>query len=76
MSALEQCSKLLTSNTEFEVNFSAIARCDSASLAFLTALLRMGKAKTIRFRFSHLPTQMLQIGKVSGLENILPLAER
>ncbi len=75
MSALEQCCKLLVPRTHMDIDFSAITRCDSASVAFLTALLREGKGKEVQLRFSHLPEQMLQISRVSGLENILPLAE-
>lgn len=75
MSALSTCSKLLPSKAKIEVDFSGIKKCDSASLAFLTALLREGKAKETQLLFTHLPVQMLQIGRVSGLEHILPLAE-
>ncbi|MBS0286206.1 MAG: STAS domain-containing protein [Proteobacteria bacterium] len=75
MSALAQCQKLLPRGKEIEVNLSAVIRCDSASLAFLTALIRESNAKQSKLRFTNLPKQMLQIGRVSGLDSILPLAE-
>ncbi len=75
MSALERCNVLLPSNRDIQVDLSAISRCDSASLAFLTALLREGKTKKLNIRFINMPNQMLQIGMVSGLDHILPLAE-
>ena len=75
MPALERCKMFLPSNQDIEVDLSAIGRCDSASLALLTALLREAKTKKLNMRFTHIPKQMLQIGRVSGLDNILPLAE-
>ncbi len=75
MSALAQSIKLLARDSHYKVNLSAVGRCDSASLAFLTALMREGKSKGTQLQFNHLPMQMLQIGKVSGLIDILPIAE-
>lgn len=74
MSALQQCTNLLTKK-ELHIDFSQVKRCDSASVAFLTALLREGKQKQIDLHFQHLPEQMLQIARVSGLESILPVTE-
>lgn len=76
MLALEKSMAVLPSNCQINVNLSGVSRCDSASLAFLTALIREGKKKNTQFQFSHMPGQMLQISWVSGLDDVLPIVQR
>jgi phospholipid transport system transporter-binding protein len=76
MFALAKSETLMPSNKAIDVNLQAVSRCDSASLAFLTALMRLSQSKRTRLNFIHVPSQMLQIGRVSGLDNLLPIAQR
>lgn len=73
MMALGACEKLLTPNQNLQVNLREVTRCDSAGLAFLMALLREGNRKKIQLRFTHLPKQLLDLIRVSGLDDILPV---
>jgi phospholipid transport system transporter-binding protein len=75
MSVLQESVQLLPSNAKLTINLSGVERCDSASLALLSALMRACKDKSTQLQFSHLPSQMRQIASVSGLDNILPIAE-
>ncbi len=76
MAALEKSIALLPSDQEISVNLSAVTGCDSSSLAFLTALMREGKKRRTQLHFSHIPAEMDQIGRVSGLDNVLPITKR
>jgi anti-anti-sigma factor len=75
MLALAQSIPLLTSNSHLKVNLQGISRCDSSSVAYLTALLRECKLKRTQLQLTHMPKQMRQISSVSGLDDILPIAE-
>jgi anti-anti-sigma factor len=72
---LEKSKALLPINGKFYVNLAQVERCDSASLAFLTSLLREAKKKQTQLTFVHLPKLMYQLGRVSGLTNLLPLED-
>lgn len=72
---LEKCKGLLPAKKTIYVNLAKVDKCDSASLAFLTALLREGKSKQTQIFFVHLPKLMYELGRVSGLNNVLPLEQ-
>lgn len=76
MAALEQSMVLLPSNQDILINLSGVTGCDSSSLAFLTALMRESKKRRTQLKFCDMPSQMLQIGRVSGLDNVLPITKR
>lgn len=75
MGALEQCLKIMPSNQKITVNLSSVRNCDSASLAFLTALMRAARQKVTQLHFAHLPKQMIQLSRVCSLETVLPMAD-
>ncbi len=72
---LEKSKALVPQQGKIYVNLANVERCDSASLAFLTALLREAKKKQTQLLFIHLPKLMYALGRVSGLNNLLPLEE-
>jgi phospholipid transport system transporter-binding protein len=74
VSLLKELSNHLPKNKDIEVDFSEITACDSASLAFLIAVLREARHKKSTLRFTHLPSQIHQLIKVSGL-NFLPIVD-
>lgn len=65
--------KLLATKDVLEFDFSAVSRSDSAGLALLIALFRAAQQKKKTITFTHLPKQLYDIAKVSGLEKILPI---
>ena len=73
MEAVNECDSLLSSNQKVKINLSGVIRCDSASLAFLTALMRLAKKKKTQLSFIHPPKQMISLCKVSGIDSILPI---
>ncbi|MBS0290129.1 MAG: STAS domain-containing protein [Proteobacteria bacterium] len=75
MSLLERALGLLPSESTLNINLQAVERCDSASVAFLTTLMRESRLRRTVIQFYNLPKQMLQISRVCGLENVLPVAE-
>lgn len=64
---LQQCP------SDVVFDFSDVARCDSSALALLTAWARAAKKTGKQARFVHLPSQLLDIAKLSNLDKILSL---
>lgn len=58
-----------------EVDLAGVTRADSAGLALLVAWTRASARAGHAIRFIHVPAQLLSIARVSGLEEILPLAD-
>jgi len=75
MEALAQCKALLPQAGNIVMNLSAISHCDSTSLAFLTAMIREGKQRNVQVKISHMPKQMQELSKVSGLGSVFTQIE-
>lgn len=73
MEALRRCEALFSGQQSIQLNLSGVSRCDSASLAFLTALLRKAKQQHLTLKFIHLPKQLKDLSTVSGLDDIFPI---
>ena len=58
-----------------EVDLAGVTRADSAGLALLVTWTRASARAGHAIRFTHVPAQLLSIARLSGLEEILPLAE-
>jgi phospholipid transport system transporter-binding protein len=56
------------------VDLRGVERADSAGVAVLIAWMRQARAAQRDIRFLNMPSQMLNIARVSGLDAILPLA--
>lgn len=73
--ALEKTKVLITYDHTLILNLAAVVNCDSASLAFVTAVLREAKRKRTRLLFTKVPLQMLDLSRVSGLDGLIALTE-
>ena len=56
------------------VDLRGVERADSAGVALLVAWMRGARQAQRDIRFLNMPSQMLNIARVSGLDAILPLA--
>ena len=56
------------------VDLRGVERSDSAGVALLIAWMRNARQAQRDIRFLNMPSQMLNIARVSGLDAILPLA--
>jgi phospholipid transport system transporter-binding protein len=56
------------------IDLAGVSRADSAGLALLLDWLRLAEQHQRRLTLSNLPTQLLEIARVSGLQDVLPLA--
>ncbi len=56
------------------VDLREVERSDSAGVALLVAWMRSARQAQRDIRFLNMPSQMLNIARVSGLDAILPLA--
>ena len=55
-------------------DLAGVQRVDSAGLALLLEWLREAQRRNKEIRFQNIPQQLAAIAKVSGLNDILPLA--
>ena len=69
----EEGEKLLSQQDGLEFDFSAVTKSDSAGLALLTAWFRSAQKKKKQITCTHLPQQLRDMARVSGLEKILAL---
>lgn len=53
------------------IDLVGVTRIDSGGVALLVECLRLLQLKDKTVKFSHLPGQMLEMAKVSGLEHLL-----
>lgn len=60
-------------NVTFDL--ALISRSDSAGVAFLVDAMQLANAAKLTLLFTNLPQQMKDIAGISGLLDILPLAE-
>lgn len=72
---LKQAEPILADGREELVfDLQGISRTDSAGLALLVEWMQAAGQQQTRITFRNLPTQLRDIARVSGLEELLPLA--
>jgi len=59
---------------EVTIDLSGVTRADSAGLALLLDWSRVARRQQYTLRFTNLPEQLMQIAKVSELDEILPVS--
>lgn len=69
--ALAKAKPLIAYEARMQFNLEGIENCDSAGLAFITAILRESKKKRTKLSFIHVPRQMRDLSRVSGLDSLL-----
>lgn len=67
-------SRLLPTQTAWDIDLSGVQFSDSSGLALLAECLRLAKWHQFSVRFLHMPQQMLSMARVTGLEKLLPMA--
>ncbi len=72
---LQQVEPIL-SRSQGEVCFDlqAVTRSDSAGLALLVEWMQFARQRDRKLSFRNLPDQLRDIARISGLEDLLPLA--
>lgn len=71
---LEDVEGLAYDASSVVVDLKAVEHADSAGVALLLAWMRHARRAEREIRFINMPTQMLNIARVSGLDEVLPLA--
>ena len=59
---------------DVRVDLQAVSRSDSAGLALLVEWTREAERRGQSIAYLNMPSQMLAIARVSGLDDVLPLA--
>ncbi|MDP2901531.1 MAG: STAS domain-containing protein [Methylovulum sp.] len=59
----------LTSAKEITVDLSRVSNTDSAGLALMIEWIRYARSKRTPLRFKKIPKQLLNLAKLSGLDN-------
>jgi len=65
---------LLIPDRPLTIDLAAVERCDSAGLVLLLELLQHATAIDCRLQFYALPRSLLEISRLSGAEELLPVA--
>jgi phospholipid transport system transporter-binding protein len=66
-------NQLLSQQGIIVFNFEGVSRSDSSAIALLTAWTRQARRSGKKVLFTHIPSQLLDIAKLSGLNSILPI---
>jgi len=56
---------------DFEIDFSAVVRCDTAAVACLLAWLRFARAQGKSLRLVALPRDLISLAKLYGVEALV-----
>ena len=67
------CRTRCLAGDAIDVDLGRVSRSDSAGLALLIEWLREAQRSGASLRFFNIPAQMLEMARVSGLDQILPL---
>lgn len=70
----QQTRGLFAGQAAVKIDLRGVERSDSAGLALLVEWMREAERHKTRLQFVNMPSQMLAIARVSGLDHILPLS--
>lgn len=73
--AFEKANVYFNGCESLTVDLEKVERTDSSGLALLLAWLRRSKAQGVKLNFINLPGKMKELGRVSSLDQILPLSK-
>ena len=71
---LGDAQPLLEAGTDVRIDLQGITRSDSAGLALLIEWMRTAQRLDKAIQFLNIPPQMLDIARVSSLDQVLPLS--
>jgi len=63
------------SGQQLTIDLSEVSRADSSGLALMIDWMRTARQQQKQLSFRRLPTQLLEMARVSGIETLLPMAE-
>jgi phospholipid transport system transporter-binding protein len=69
-------SVLFADATDIDVDLERVERADSAGLALIIGWLREARWRGASLTLHNIPEQMRALARLSGLEDLLPVAER
>ncbi len=72
---VQQTNTLFVDNQDVTVNLSGVEQSNSAGLALLIHWLRAAQERQGRIKFKNIPSQLLEIAKISGVEHLFVLNE-
>jgi phospholipid transport system transporter-binding protein len=58
---------------ELEIDLSQVEKSDSSGLSLLLGWMRAAKQKKINLHFTNVPRYLLDVARVCGIDNILPI---
>ncbi len=61
--------EFLTQSKQITVDLSGVMNADSAGLALLIEWIKFARSKRVQFKIKNVPNQILNLAKLSGLEN-------
>jgi len=67
---LRQSNILFSDNRNITLNLHGVEQSNSAGLALLIHWLRIAREKQCSIAFKNIPTQLQEIAKISGIENL------
>jgi phospholipid transport system transporter-binding protein len=70
-----RCRELTRGEGELCIDLAAVQRADSAGVALLVEWQREAQRQQRRIRFQNIPQQMLVIARLSGVDELLSLAQ-
>ncbi|MAZ44567.1 MAG: anti-anti-sigma factor [Legionellales bacterium] len=74
-SAYEKANVYFNGSQKITIDLTDVARTDSAGLALLLAWVRRSRTQEVTLTFINLPEKMKELGRVSGLDQILSLSK-
>ncbi|MCF7980708.1 MAG: STAS domain-containing protein [Pseudomonadales bacterium] len=63
-------------DSDVEISLAGVTRAGSAAVSLLLSWLRFAAEKEINLVFSHLPADLDGVARVSGIDQILPIASK
>ena len=68
---LKQSQALFNTNGDITVDFRQVEHSNSAGLALIIEWIRLAQTKKLSFHLVNLPSQLQEIARISGIEEIL-----
>lgn len=69
----EKISNKLLSNNIIILDLLEVTKIDTAGLAWILAQIEIGQANACQLSLSHLPSDLIKLATLSGVDSFLPL---
>ena len=71
---IDSASLFQQAGVQISVDLAEVSRADSSGLALLIDWMRTARQNQQQLTFQRLPAQLLEMARVSGIEELLPLS--